>query len=250
MVNENNKFIPKAPEQYTVCELKDQVVKKSPLSPAARSKVIDKTGSNYISSWTETNIGEAIGYGPVYRTCPRCSSNRDVSESTHKCPSCGAFFSQAAEQHERNKELERSRGGEAIYSYKDIYGVIVEASTYINNTFRLKIRIIGGTWWYYTADKTAGVGGESSWWDNCGFWTTITQFIGKSQWRTDQMLIISIQDARTTLQALNDGTIIVVNAVGCDSETSRMTKRNTIRKIERAIAAWERNENVNMDETA
>jgi len=64
MTNENNKFIPKAPEQYIVCELKDQQVKKSPLSPAARSKVISKSGSNYLSPWTETEIGEPIGYGP------------------------------------------------------------------------------------------------------------------------------------------------------------------------------------------
>ena len=32
-----------------VQELKDYEVKKSPLSPAARAKVINKSGSNYVS---------------------------------------------------------------------------------------------------------------------------------------------------------------------------------------------------------
>jgi len=41
--NNNNKYIPKAPETYTVSYLEtNQEVKKSPLSPAARSKVIRK----------------------------------------------------------------------------------------------------------------------------------------------------------------------------------------------------------------
>ena len=41
--NNNNKYVPKAPETYTVSYLEtNQEVKKSPLSPAARSKVIRK----------------------------------------------------------------------------------------------------------------------------------------------------------------------------------------------------------------
>jgi hypothetical protein len=46
MTSENNQFIPKAPEWYTVCELSDQQVKKSPLSVTARNKVINKSGSD------------------------------------------------------------------------------------------------------------------------------------------------------------------------------------------------------------
>jgi hypothetical protein len=74
MVNENNQFLSQAPKQYIVCELQDQQVKKSPLSAAARNKVINKSGSDYVSSWAEADIGEPIGYGLVYRTCPSCSS--------------------------------------------------------------------------------------------------------------------------------------------------------------------------------
>lgn len=116
--------------------------------------------------------------------------------------------------------------------------------------FRLKVKITGGTWWYYTNDKASGVGGESSWWDSCGFFTKITQFDLDSQWRTDQMLIKNIHDARKTLSALNNGKIIVVNAWGCDSDNSRIVKRNTIKNIERAIEKWERGESVDMDATA
>ncbi len=39
--NNNNKFVPKAPETFTVAYLEtNQEVKKSPLSAAAQSKVI------------------------------------------------------------------------------------------------------------------------------------------------------------------------------------------------------------------
>jgi hypothetical protein len=58
----NNKFVPVAPKTYTVIELRDQrqeniPVKKSPLSfAAARSKVINRSDSNYLS--------ESKSYGP------------------------------------------------------------------------------------------------------------------------------------------------------------------------------------------
>ena len=43
MVNENNKYIPKAPETFQAAYLEtNQEVKKSPLSAAAQSKVIRK----------------------------------------------------------------------------------------------------------------------------------------------------------------------------------------------------------------
>jgi hypothetical protein len=62
--NEKNKFIPKT---FQVLELRDQQqeVKKSPLSAAARSKVVNRSGSNYLSSWADTELGEAVGYGPM-----------------------------------------------------------------------------------------------------------------------------------------------------------------------------------------
>jgi len=40
--NNNNKYVPTAPKTYIVAELKDQEIKRSPLSPAAQSKVIRK----------------------------------------------------------------------------------------------------------------------------------------------------------------------------------------------------------------
>lgn len=59
--NNNNKYISKAPEQYIVAELKDQQTKKSSLSAAARSKVINRSGSNYLSESRE-------GYGPCFKS--------------------------------------------------------------------------------------------------------------------------------------------------------------------------------------
>jgi len=64
MVNENNKFVSQTPKTYIVAELKDQVVKKSPLSPAARNKIVNRSGSNYQSPLIESDISEPTSYGP------------------------------------------------------------------------------------------------------------------------------------------------------------------------------------------
>jgi hypothetical protein len=62
--NNNGKFVLQTPKTYTVSELRDtQQVKHSALSVAARSKVVQRYGSNYLSE----NQG---GYGP-------CSSCKD-----------------------------------------------------------------------------------------------------------------------------------------------------------------------------
>jgi hypothetical protein len=61
MTKFDNKFVSSTPKTYTVSELRDttqQPVKKSNLSAAARSKVISRSGSNYLS--------ENQGYGPCY----------------------------------------------------------------------------------------------------------------------------------------------------------------------------------------
>jgi hypothetical protein len=64
----DKKFVvPQAPKTFQVLELRDQQqeqqpVKKSPLSVAARSKVINRSGSNYVS--------ESEDYGP-------CSDGRN-----------------------------------------------------------------------------------------------------------------------------------------------------------------------------
>jgi len=65
IMTDNNKFIPNLPKTFQVLELRDQQqpIKKSPLSAAARSKVVQRYGSNYLS--------EKEGYGPCsYSGCP------------------------------------------------------------------------------------------------------------------------------------------------------------------------------------
>jgi len=54
-----DKFIPKIEKTYQVQELE---VKKSNLSPAARSRIVNKSGSNYQSA-------KAIINNPAYGPC-------------------------------------------------------------------------------------------------------------------------------------------------------------------------------------
>lgn len=76
--NNDGKFVPKVPETYTVSYLTtNQEVKKSNLSPAARSKVVNRSGSSYLSSWADTGLGEAIGYGPCY-VCRKSPQWKDL----------------------------------------------------------------------------------------------------------------------------------------------------------------------------
>ena len=60
----DNKFVPSTPKTYIVAELKDQEVKKSPLSLAARNKIVNRSGSNYQSPLIENDISEPTSYGP------------------------------------------------------------------------------------------------------------------------------------------------------------------------------------------
>jgi hypothetical protein len=76
--NNDNKFVPSTPKTFQVLELKDQQqeqqqpVKKSPLSAAARAKVVNKSGSNYVSESQED-------YGPCsYSGCPYPGINFDI----------------------------------------------------------------------------------------------------------------------------------------------------------------------------
>jgi len=88
--------VPVAPKTFQVVELKDQQIKKSPLSVAARSKIINRSGSNYLSPWAETEIGEAIGYGPVEKWCSSCKVYKDVGSSVTSCPGCSSSLSDAS----------------------------------------------------------------------------------------------------------------------------------------------------------
>lgn len=76
MVNNNNLITHlenKKPVEL-VQELKDYEIKKSPLSPAARSKVINKSGSNYVSEGKD-DYGSCIINGNLnYDNC-YCSSD-------------------------------------------------------------------------------------------------------------------------------------------------------------------------------
>lgn len=88
MTKFDNKFaVPQAPKTFQVLELRDQQqqVKKSNLSVAARSKVINRSGSNYLSesesygpcesggcSYSNAECQCYIGdlYVPMYLACP------------------------------------------------------------------------------------------------------------------------------------------------------------------------------------
>jgi hypothetical protein len=59
-----------------------QEAKTSKLSAAARSKVINRSGSNYLSSWADTDVGEAVGYGP----CKICDKATTTVEFKLACP--------------------------------------------------------------------------------------------------------------------------------------------------------------------
>ncbi|RHZ36783.1 hypothetical protein [endosymbiont GvMRE of Glomus versiforme] len=58
-MTKDNKFVPTAPKTYEVRYVENEN-KVSGLSPAARAKVINRSGSNYIS-------GNQEGFGPCYR---------------------------------------------------------------------------------------------------------------------------------------------------------------------------------------
>jgi len=58
----NIKFVPVAPKTFQVVELKEQQIKKSPLSAAARSKVVQSYGGNYVSE----RINDLV---PTYGPC-------------------------------------------------------------------------------------------------------------------------------------------------------------------------------------
>lgn len=78
MVNENKILIENKKPVEIVYELKDYEIKKSPLSPAARSKVVNKSGSDYFSE-------SKSDYGPCKNSLCGCS----CSSYTCNCESAG-----------------------------------------------------------------------------------------------------------------------------------------------------------------
>ena len=107
---ENNKFIPKTETRLVVEDLYPEL------------------GYH--------DIRETVGYGPMAKWCYHCSNSKNVSDSTNYCPSCGNAFgakTKAQEQHERNKEVEKQKGGMANYRHsKDKDGNNVETATYVD----------------------------------------------------------------------------------------------------------------------
>jgi len=101
MVNENLvNLINKKPVEL-VQELKDYEIKKSPLSPAARSKVIKKYGGNYVSEnkedygpcgWGNPNCECYIGSGfiSLHLACPAGCDNTKAYSWTHS--GCGGYM--------------------------------------------------------------------------------------------------------------------------------------------------------------
>jgi len=83
MTKFDNKFVvPQVPKTFQVLELRDQQqeqpVKKSNLSVAARSKVINRSGSNYLSG--------KEGYGPCSRSDCGCRSGETFTPLYTVCP--------------------------------------------------------------------------------------------------------------------------------------------------------------------
>jgi len=81
----NNKYVPKAPKTFQVVELKEATIKRSSLSAAARAKVVQRYGSNYLSENQEgygpctycnpqCSCFEKYGYAPLYMSCPSCEN--------------------------------------------------------------------------------------------------------------------------------------------------------------------------------
>ena len=89
-------------------------VKTSKLSRAARNKVINRSGSSYLSPWADTDIGEAVGYGPVEKWCSDCKVYKDVSSSSYKCPSCGTSFGTLTRAEEKPTDVAKHNTDTAV----------------------------------------------------------------------------------------------------------------------------------------
>jgi RNA polymerase subunit RPABC4/transcription elongation factor Spt4 len=92
MMTNTDKFIPKIEKTYQVQELE---VKQFKLSPAARSKIINKSGSNYQSVRATINnpsYGPGVDNPEVKKYCYKCKKNKEVESDDEYCPGCGRSF--------------------------------------------------------------------------------------------------------------------------------------------------------------
>jgi hypothetical protein len=73
MKTDVNQFVPMAPKTYEVRYVENEI-KQSPLSPVARAKIINRSGSNYVSERAnEVNPG----YGPCKNTSCGCFCSKE-----------------------------------------------------------------------------------------------------------------------------------------------------------------------------
>jgi hypothetical protein len=123
MVNENLiNLINKKPVEL-VQELKDYEIKKSPLSVAARAKVIKKYGSDYQSLRATINnpsYGPGIDGADCYKYCYYCKKNVSVSSSSNSyCPQCGTAFGTVSKKTTGLQKLNSDAGQRVINNYGD-----------------------------------------------------------------------------------------------------------------------------------
>jgi|SRR2546421_5505575 len=126
MVNENLiKLIENKKSVELVQELKDYEIKKSPLSPAARSKVINKSGGNYQSLRATINnpsYGPGVDSPEVKKYCSSCRTDREVSSGDNYCPNCARAFGTVVKktstqrQADANSQLVVQHGGKSVYT--------------------------------------------------------------------------------------------------------------------------------------
>ncbi len=107
MPNKNPYLIENKKQVELVQELKDYEIKKSPLSPAARAKVINKSGGNYVSenkegygpcSWDNKDCPHYLdfqeGYVALYLSCPaeKCGGDGNQYHWKHAQPCGGRMY--------------------------------------------------------------------------------------------------------------------------------------------------------------
>lgn len=89
---ENNKFIPNTQKTYEVAYMEQ---KQSKLSPTARSRIINKSSSNYQSERATINnpsYGPGIDSPGVKKYCSKCKADKEVESGDNYCPTCGKSF--------------------------------------------------------------------------------------------------------------------------------------------------------------
>jgi hypothetical protein len=215
-----------------VQELKDYEIKKSPLSPAARSKVIRKWGSDYASEDRE-------GYGPC--TSSNCTHSRSELQE------------QLRELERRLRELENSVN---LYYYRSEITVIQQNITIILG----KLSCLPGTfyWEAYLQESTNKdllnwTGNSNSRWQsdrrdhpnfNLGLTWDRNPNFGRNEWYTNETFKIgSIETARKVLRWMENGWLFFRAGFFMGADYDDVCRNNTVAAISSLRRAIERCEN-------